>query len=223
MSVPSSARRSFVTGIGAALAAFGLGRGRASAQPAAGPFTPVKHAEDDWYDARPAKHRTVIDAAGAGSPPDALRFAGNLFTGNASGYGLKDEDLGILVVFRHSATSFGWDDTIWAKYSDVLAKRGNLTDPETGKAPTRNLYLHPGKEARGNTIEGLAKRGVLFAICATATRGMAGQIAQATGGDAEAIFKEITATPIANGRFVPAGVLAVSRAQERGYSLIFAG
>jgi intracellular sulfur oxidation DsrE/DsrF family protein len=223
MSVSTSARRSFMTGIGAALAALGVGRGTASAQ-AAGPFTPLKHPEDDWYDARPAKHRTIIDAASAGSPPDAFRFAGNLFTANASGYGLKDEDLAIIIVLRHSATMFGFNDAIWAKYGEAIARRGNLVDPDTKQPPKRNIYrLAAGQEARGNTIDSLARRGVMFAVCGTATRGLAGAIATATSGNQDAIYKEITADPIPNGRFVPAGVLAVNRAQERGYSLIYAG
>ena len=224
MSVSSSARRSFVTGMGAALAAFGIGRGQASAQPAAGPFTPMPHPEDAWYSARPARHRIVIDAAGAGSPPDALRFANNLFVSHAQAYGLKDEDLGILLVFRHGATMYGWDNDIWAKYGEIIGKARNLTDPDTGKAPARNIYRAvEGKEARGFTIDSQLKRGVQFAVCGTATRGFSGQIAQATGAKVEDVFAEITAKPMPGARFVPAGVLAVARAQEHGYSLIYAG
>jgi hypothetical protein len=54
------------------------------------------------------------------------------------------------------------------------------------------------------------------------TRGIATRIAKATGADTDAIVKEIGANLIANSHFVPAGVLAVNRAQERGYSFVYA-
>ena len=223
MSHQISARRSFMSGIGAALAAVGLGSGTASAQ-VAGPYTPFRHPEDDWME-RPVKHRVIIDAPTLDSPPEAFRFASNLLTTNQSAYGLKDEDFGLLIVIRHSATAFGFSNAIWAKYGEILSKRrGTVVDPETGKAPVRNIYVSlPGKDGGTATLDGLAKRGVQFAICGSATRGIAGSIAQATGGNADAINKEITSDPLTNARFVSAGVVAVTRAQERGYSLIHAG
>ena len=42
-------------------------------------------------------------------------------------------------------------------------------------------------------------------------------------GDADAIYKTMAANLIANARFVPAGVIAVTRSQEYGYSLLYAG
>jgi intracellular sulfur oxidation DsrE/DsrF family protein len=61
---------------------------------------------------------------------------------------------------------------------------------------------------------------VQLAVCATSTRGYAAAIAQATGGQANAIFEELAANLVPNSRLVPAGIVAVNRAQERGYSLV---
>jgi intracellular sulfur oxidation DsrE/DsrF family protein len=74
----------------------------------------------------------------------------------------------------------------------------------------------------GTTIDALAKRGTRFAICDAATHFVAGQLA-GQGGNADAIYKEFTANTIPNSRFVPAGVVGVTRAQEHGYALIYAG
>jgi hypothetical protein len=49
---------------------------------------------------------------------------------------------------------------------------------------------------------------------------MAGRIAMATGGSQDAILKELMANPVRNGRFVPAGVVAATHAQEYGYTLL---
>jgi hypothetical protein len=55
-----------------------------------------------------------------------------------------------------------------------------------------------------------------------ATRGLAGSISAETGVDAETIYKELLANMIPNSHIVAAGVLAVNRAQEYGYTLLTA-
>ena len=47
-------------------------------------------------------------------------------------------------------------------------------------------------------------------------------IARAVGGNAEAVNKELIANLVSNARMVPAGIVAVNRAQERGYSFVSA-
>ena len=49
-----------------------------------------------------------------------------------------------------------------------------------------------------------------------------GRIARATGGDADKILEEMVANLVPNARLVPAGIVAVNRAQERGYSFVHA-
>ena len=39
----------------------------------------------------------------------------------------------------------------------------------------------------------------------------------------DAVYNDLKANPVPSSRFVPAGVLAVNRAQEHGYTLIYAG
>jgi intracellular sulfur oxidation DsrE/DsrF family protein len=53
-----------------------------------------------------------------------------------------------------------------------------------------------------------------------ATSRIAGMIARAAGSNAEAVNKELMANLVSNGRMVPAGIIAVNRAQERGYSFV---
>jgi hypothetical protein len=52
-----------------------------------------------------------------------------------------------------------------------------------------------------------------------ATRFFAGQLAQATGGNADAVYTEIAVNLVGNAHLVAAGIVAVNRAQERGYTL----
>lgn len=56
-----------------------------------------------------------------------------------------------------------------------------------------------------------------------ATHRLAGGIAQSAGGNADAVYNELAANLLNNARLVPAGIVAVNRAQERGYSLAHGG
>ena len=221
------ARRSFITGVGSVLAFAGIGVGRAAAQTAASRFQASRHTDDDWMDKLQGKHRMVIDGVTANGGGEALLFANNLLNANKSAYSLGEQDMAIIVVMRHFATPFAFTDPIWAKYGKPMSAVIKFTDPKTQAPPSTNLYNSPDYGLTlpnlGTTIDALVKRGVQFAICDVATRFVAGQLAAAKLGEADAIYKEFAANTIPNSRFVPAGVVAVNRAQERGYTLIYAG
>jgi intracellular sulfur oxidation DsrE/DsrF family protein len=53
-----------------------------------------------------------------------------------------------------------------------------------------------------------------------ATHFFAQQFATATKGNADAVYKELVANVIPDAHMVPAGVVAVNRAQEYGYTLL---
>ena len=190
----------------------------------AGRWEPARHDKDDWLDQLPGKHRLVFDTTASDRLADALLFAGNFIRVNRSDYVLQNSDLAVVIVARHRATPFGYNDAMWAKYGTAIAARSRVEDPKTKLAPKINIYnaadygdLVP---TRGTTLDSLSKQGVQFAVCSTATRGYSMAIAEATGGSAEAIFAELTSNLVANARMVPAGIIAVSRAQERGYTLV---
>ena len=225
-SSPGTARRSFLSRLLAGLGAGGaltLGAAPLSAQAPSG-TTPLRHAQDDWMDALPRGHRLVFDTTTPEGFADAITFANNFFNANQSGYGLKDGDIGIVIVARHGSTAFGWNDKVWAKYGKTITERTKLDDPRTKQAPVGNVFNAPvqGLGNRGTTIDDLVKRGVRFAVCQMATRGLSAQLAQATGGNADAVFAEISTSLVTEARLVSAGIVAVSRAQERGYTLVTA-
>ena len=224
-------RRSFLTRAGVTAAAIGFGADAAQAQSSGASgsrFQPLRHSQDDWFDSVPGKHRLYLDAVTGYGAGDALLFAGNFLTNSRSAYNLADNESAVVICFRHFATPFAWTDAIWGKYGEPLTGfLTKITDPKTGKAPTINLFRTPGYGMQlnnlGSTIDDLVKRGVQFAVCDTATRFTARQLAQETKGDNDAIYKELTASVIPNSHFVAAGVVGVNRAQERGYTLIYAG
>ena len=141
-------------------------------------------------------------------------FAGNIFEGSKTAYGLEDKDIAMVIVLRHSATGFGYSDAIWAKHGAMLGGA-----PAAGaEAPKGNPQNAPPRTA----LDALSKRGVQFMVCGTASRGISRRIA-GQGGDAEAVYKEMVASMIPSSRIVAAGVIGVTRAQEYGFNVIHAG
>jgi intracellular sulfur oxidation DsrE/DsrF family protein len=214
-SASSSERRSFLTRFNAgaaSIAALAIG-GMARAQTRAATlirFEPARHDQDDWMDQVPGKHRMVFDTISAAGFGDALLFANNFMVANRNDYGLQNSDLAIIVIARHISTGLGYNDAMWSKYGAQIGPMSGLdTVPKTNP-----------RNAGGGGVEGLAKLGVQFAVCGMATRRIADSIARATGGNADMINSELIANLVTNGRIVPAGIVAVNRAQERGYSLV---
>ena len=83
-----------------------------------------------------------------------------------------------------------------------------------------NAYDREGQGPRnGVTLSALAKRGVRYAVCAMATRRTATLIVEKSGGKVDEVFKELTEHLVPNAHMVPAGIVAVNRAHERGYAV----
>lgn len=194
----------------------------ANAAPAAdagGTFKPARYDQDAWYDQIPGQHRFLIDTDSADAFSWGMRFAGNYFNASQAAYGLKDSDLAVIIVARHRSTSFAYNNAMWTKYGKYFAEQAEYVDPKTKEAPTENIYLKAAEEGQPAPIDGMVKRGVHFAVCTMSSRALAGRIAKGTNGKQDDIFKEMISNLVPNARMVPAGILAVSRAQEYGYTL----
>lgn len=210
-----SARRRFLARLGIGSAALGAFVGRAlplNAKQAA----PRRHAVDDWMDALPSAHRMVFDGSSAQKFDDLRAYASNVFTANRNGYGLTNSDIGVLIVLRHTATSYAFNDAMWAKYGEVFAQDVKLE----GKPPAANPANLTSSDA---PLDALSRDGAHFAVCAMATRRLAGLAARATGGTTDAVFEELGRNLVTNARLTPAGIVAVGRAQERGFAFGYAG
>ena len=221
-------RRLFLTRLNAgaaSLAALTAGKVAFAQTKSAAPFEAARHEKDDWLSELPGKHRLVFDTTSYERLADAMLFANNFIRVNQADYGLKASDLAVVVVVRHRSTPFGYSDAMWAKYGMPIATRAKVDDPKTKMPPKINIFntAEYGDllANRGGTLDALFKLGVQLAVCATSTRGYAAAIAQATGGNADGINEELVSNLLSkNARMVPAGIVAVSRAQERGYTLV---
>ena len=211
------ARRSFFSRFGLGLVGGAAGAAVGSAAPAlqaqsseGSRFESVRHAQDDWLDI-PGKHRYIVDAPNPDGFSSAIQFTTTYYNINVNDYGLKDNDLAVVLVARHLSTLFAYSDAIWQKYGKPISDRNGVLDPKTKMPPTLNLQRE--------RLEPLIKRGLRLAVCNQSSRGYAGSIAMAMGLKQDDVFEEMKANLLPNARLVPAGIVAVNRAQERGYSL----
>jgi intracellular sulfur oxidation DsrE/DsrF family protein len=211
----SEARRSFFATLKAGMAMLGATAVAASpafaAQSSANTkWQPARHSQDDWFDGIPGQHRLVFDTTDSGGMNSALTYATNYYLANQSGYGLQNSDLAIVVIARHFSTPFAFNDSIWTKYGDTIS-----SFIDKNKEPSKaNAYARQ--------LNGLIGRGVHLAVCQMATTFLAESIAKAVNADSKDIFNEIAANLLPNSHMVAAGIVAVGRAQERGYSFVHA-
>jgi len=171
--------------------------------------------------------RAAVTSHPAEGVARALTFTHTFYAANKEAYGIESRDLAVVMILRAGSTGFGFNDTIWSKYSAGLAKRYKVTDPVTKSAPVINIYNAADRAillpTNGLTLEALARMGGRFAICSVASRKLAAALAADIGGSADAIYAEMAANMVANARMAPAGIVAVNRAQEHHYTLCYAG
>jgi intracellular sulfur oxidation DsrE/DsrF family protein len=209
----TSSRRSVLGGLGvAALTGIALGGATAQAQEKSRKFEPRRHALDAWMDALPGDHRVFIDTDNTSGSANALRYATNILNAHVNAYKGTDQEMAIIVCLRHASTTLGFNDAMWAKYGSGLGAMGRQPGKEE---PT------PTSNAQTRAIAAAAARGVQFAICDTATTLIAGMVARQAGLTAAAVHDELVANMVPNGHMVPAGVMALTRAQEYGYSFLY--
>ena len=205
-------RRSFLArlaAVGTALAGVVAVPSTSRAQPARGPTHPA----DAWLDDLKGQHKNIYDCTSVENGPMGWTFARNFLTANTGPiYQLKDTDVNAIVCVRHSATVFGFNDAMWAKYKLGESQKVN----EGGVAATKNPQTRVAND--------LASRGVIVAVCGMATTRIARTVASDAGmsaADVEADLRANLVTPTA--RVVAAGVIVTNRAQEKGFTYTYVG
>lgn len=219
----------------------------AAAMSMAGLFTPFQQIQasphtsntdsdpDEWFKKIKGKHRIVFDAT---RPHEVLPFAWpRVFMLTNAATGTPEKDCSVVVVLRHDAIAYAFEDRLWAKYkfADVF-KAGEhgpgfqAADAGTA-ASVRNPFWKPKKgdfkiPGFGEVqigINELQDSGVMFCVCQAAITVYSAVVAQGMKMDASEVMKDWMSGLIPGIQVVPSGVWAIGRAQERGCSYCFAG
>jgi len=207
-------RRSFLAKLGAGMTVLGpasaVTRAAAAQSTDNAKWQAVRHAQDDWFDQIPGKHRLVFDTTEPNGLNSALLYATNYYLANQSGYGLQNADLAVVVIARHFSTPFAFNESIWAKYGTNI-----WSFIDKNKEPSKT-------NAYARQLNGFIARGGHLAVCQMASRALASMIAGSINSTEDEVMKEISSNLLPNSHLVSAGIVAVGRAQERGYALVSA-
>jgi len=173
------------------------------------------------------KHRVVFDAP---KPHELMPFVWPrvfLLTNGATGS--PEKDCSVVVVLRHSAIGYAFEDKIWTKYN--FGKVFEAPDPQTKEPSMRNpfwkpkpgTYSVPGFGEVQIGIDQLQQSGVMFCVCDAAMTVYSAVVAQQMNMKAEDVKKDWLTGLLPGIQPVPSGVWALGRAQEKQCAYIFAG
>jgi intracellular sulfur oxidation DsrE/DsrF family protein len=117
----------------------------------------------------------------------------------------------------------GLNDAMWRKYA--LGELLGYQDGNTHAPAVRNTVAGSAGDTRKGSasLAALHARGCVFAVCGMAMAHYAEEAARRAGADAGAVTKEFRANMVPGAVEVVAGVIAVNRAQERGFSYVYVG
>ena len=180
-----------------------------------------------WFNKIKGKHRIVFDAT---QPHGVFPFAWpRVFLITNGSTGTVEKDCSVVVVLRHDAIPYAFEDRLWATYKFGEVFKAN--DPVTNAPSVRNPFWNtkpgdfkvPGLGEVAIGINELKASGVMFCVCDAAMTVYSAAVAGGMQKDPAEVKKDWLSGLIPGIQVVPSGVWALGRAQEHGCSYIFAG
>ena len=190
--------------------------------PAAPPATKEGPWDSSWLDQLTAKHKQIFDVS-AYADGGGLFYAKNYFNTHRDAFGTTYPDVQAVLGIHGDAYPVVFTDAIWAKYD--FGRRVKAKDPRTGKPALRNVLWQPreGEEMYEYSVNALQPRGAKFILCNNVLRFLTRTLAGETGATYDATRAELIHGLLPNVTVVPAMVVALGMAQERGCAYVYAG
>jgi hypothetical protein len=190
------------------------------------PVAPTTQWDDSGFGRLTAKHKAVFDTPDVSEgmilgPGHATRY----INGVHDALGASNADVQTVVVIRHHAIAFAFNDAMWAKYEigkDLKIKGdGEEWATKNPFTASRNRGGRGGGAVANNdrpqaNAEWLTSHGHILLGCDLATQGYAGTIASRTKGTMKTIYEELKANLVPGLILQPNGIYATLRAQEAG-------
>jgi len=202
----NTARRDFL----GRLAALGASIGLLPAH-TAGAATAAAAVEDPWMKRVTGTHKVVFHSH---MPTEglAIRWAQTFLDTQKTAYGIREQDCTVIVGLNGRSIGWFFNDALWAKYpsiGEVMGTAGSSANPNR------------------NAIASLAGRNVILLACANSIRASGGRFLapeQRTDPErARAFGDEVRANLLPGIEVVPAMIVTLQQAQERGCRYVYAG
>ena len=223
-----SERREFLETLALSGVALAVGACATAASPSQAPLPAAPPAakegpwDSSWLDQLTAKHKQIFDVS-AYADGGGLFYAKNYFNAHRDAFGTSYPDVQAVLGIHGDAYPIVFQDAIWAKYD--FGRRVKAKDPRTGKPALRNVLWQPreGEEMYEYSINALQPRGAKFILCNNVLRFVTRTLARETGSTYDATRAELVAGLLPGVTVVPAMVVALGMAQERGCAYVYAG
>ena len=208
-----SARRGFLAQLSGALAALA---GFPAAAAAAASHTRDAMSEvdhDAWMARAKGKNRQLFHSTGHGDGA-AMLMAANYLDVYESAYGARPADVSAVIGVHGSALPIALNDGAWEKYD--LGKRINVNDPATKEHAKKNIFAVGGPIS----IDTVIRRGVVLLVCNVALTLTAKSLATARSLPEAEVYADLKGSLIPGAVLVPGLVVAINRAQQKGFTYV---
>lgn len=206
-------RRGFLASLGAVTGLAALRPHDLVGAAAAPTRSPAGEWDLSWLNQLRGKHRQIFDLS---NMEIGLVVVRNWFDAHETVYGLKFPALNAVIGIGGRAFPINASDELYRKFP--IGELWKVTDPETGQAAVRNIFLAGGKTPaeQGSTVRALQARGAIFWQCNNSLDVVTRQLAREFGGSVEAIRAELLAGLNPGVKLVPAHTMLLGLAQEHG-------
>ena len=223
----NSPRRKFLGTIATGAAALGLSAFGIPAKANAGVFSSLENKKsdsgdpDEWFNKINGKHRMILDFADPKQGHDSiLPFAWpKVFLLTNAATGTPEKESTVVVVMRHNAIPYAFEDRLWAKYK--LGEAFDIKDDTTGAPALRNRFWkpNPGYSVPGVGpvpigINELQDSGVMFCLCNMAITVNSAKVAEKMKLKHADVMNDWLSGILPGIQLVPSGLWAIGRAQE---------
>ncbi len=202
-----SNRRGFVGTVGALAGLLTLDTSAAAAEPKARGW------DMSWLDRLTGKHKQVFDFSDLDI---GLLVVSNWLNAHEEVYGLRHPDVNAVVGIGGHAFPVNATDAMYTRYP--IGELWKVTDPATGKAALRNIFVDGGANPREQAarVRPLQSRGVIFWQCNNALHGVASRIAAAVKAPDAEVYETLKAGLNPGVILVPAHTMLIGLTQEHG-------
>lgn len=152
-----------------------------------------------------------------------LEYTRNYFDALRDAFNLGAPDVQAVVGVHGSAAFLAFDDDLWKKYR--FGERVRARDPRTGTWALRNIFwrTRDGEAMHDFSVDRLQARGATFIFCNNLMRELTVNLATKRGTTYAAMRAELVNGLLPGVTLVPAMVLALGMAQQRGCAYVYAG
>ena len=143
-----------------------------------------------------------------------MLMATNFLDVYGTAYGTAPTHVSAVIGVHGAALPIGLSNAAWDKYE--LGKVISVNDPDTRVAARRNVFAVGGPIS----IDTAMRRGIVLLVCNIALTRLSNSLATTQSLPQADVYNDLRSSVIPGAIIVPGLVVAINRAQERGFTYV---